>query len=30
MTQIDKIKHKETLISKIIKKKLTIGVIGLG
>mgnify|MGYP006110638617 FL=1 len=30
MTQVDKINHKEILISKIIKKKTTIGVIGLG
>ena len=30
MTQIDKVNHKKILISKIIKKKLTIGVIGLG
>ena len=30
MTQIDKINHKEILISKILKKKTIIGVIGLG
>ena len=30
MTQVDKINHKEILISKILKKKTIIGVIGLG
>ena len=30
MTQIDKINHKEILISKILKKKPIIGAIGLG
>ena len=30
MTQIDKINYKKILNSKIVKKKLTIGVIGLG